>query len=33
MYLHLNKQNLNFATTLTKQILTNEEGIKIFYTK
>jgi flagellar biosynthesis GTPase FlhF len=33
MYLYLKKQNLNFATTLTKQILTNENAIKIFDTK
>ena len=33
MYLYLQKQNLNFATTLTKQILTNENAIKIFDTK
>ena len=33
MYLYLQKQNLNFATTLTKQILTNENAIKIDDTK
>ena len=33
MYSYLKKQNLNFATTLTKQILTNENAIKIFDTK
>ena len=33
MYLYLQKQNLNFATTLTKQILTNENAIKIVDTK
>ena len=33
MYLYLKKQNLNFATTLAKQILTNENAIKIFDTK
>ena len=33
MYLYLQKQNLNFATTLTKQILTNENAIKIVDTR